>query len=167
MNTLIDYMAIVVSIINLGTKKLSRDAQPRKFAERVLQLLGSTIAVYVCLSAGVKSKEGRRGSSGREAGRLTLAVATAGCLLAVSDLPLLCFFFSLLNTDILCCLKRTTKKNAHTYTQTERKRGTHIQTHTKICINPNTRTQVYIAWWVYISTWTTCIQVHQDSKIAL
>lgn len=28
MNTLIDYMAIVDSIINLGTKKLSRDAKP-------------------------------------------------------------------------------------------------------------------------------------------
>lgn len=51
MNALIDYMAIVNSIINLGAKKLSRDTNTRSLQDEFFSGLAEH-SKYVCLSAG-------------------------------------------------------------------------------------------------------------------
>lgn len=99
-----------------------------KFAERVLQELGSTTVECVCLRTGLKSKGGRQGSSGREAGKLTLTVATAGCLLAVSDLYLFSAFPSPQHRH-----SSLPQRNAHTA-----RLEAHAFKHTDVCGYTNT-----------------------------
>lgn len=113
-----------------------------KFAEQVLRQLGSTIAVYVCLSTGMKSKGGRQGSRGRNTDTYCSYCRLFTCSLRL--IPLLCFF-CLLNTDILCC-----QRNAYRPAGRQKSVRAHTNTHAYICIYLKTHKHLQ-----FINTQTT------------